>query len=110
LAVLFVIVSISPVPKTPVPVSNFQLPSIAEPEPPVKSSLHVVVNPAGAPGTVFGCTTACRAACVAAGTAAFAVAPANPTAAVTIVMATRCRSRIVGLMDMLTPTSVWGLD
>ena len=51
-AVLVVIVSISPVPKTPVPVSYFQVPVFSPvPAAPVKSSLHVVVKPDGAAGT-----------------------------------------------------------
>ena len=57
---LFVIVSISPVPKLePGPVSYFHVP-VFRPVPavPVKSSLHVVVKPAGGPGTAFGLTAA----------------------------------------------------
>jgi hypothetical protein len=54
--VLLVIVSISPVPKLlPGPVSYFQVPVFRPvPPAPVKSSLQVVVKPAGGAGTAAG--------------------------------------------------------
>src|SRR6266566_4877119 len=58
LAVEFVIVSISPVPKTPVPVSCTQVPDGALPAAPLKSSLKTVVQPAGGAGTALGAATA----------------------------------------------------
>src|SRR5256885_2476369 len=61
LAVLLVIVSISPVPK-PVPVSYFQVPVLRPvPAAPLKSSLQVVVKPAGAAGTAAGLSAAAPA-------------------------------------------------
>src|SRR5258708_23207104 len=54
LAVEFVIVSISPVPKTPVPVSWIQVPDGALPAPPLKSSLKTVVKPASGAGPADG--------------------------------------------------------
>jgi hypothetical protein len=78
LAVLLVIVSISPVPNVlPAPVSYFQFESMPVPEAPLKSSLQVVVKPAGGAGTVSGDTAA---ACAAAGRTAAALPPAPVTA------------------------------
>src|ERR1700678_4080492 len=55
LLVEFVIVSISPVPKLePAPVSYIHCGSIPDPAAPLKSSLKVVDQPEGAPGTVSG--------------------------------------------------------
>src|SRR3954468_11427298 len=56
LAVLLVIVSISPVPKLlPGPVSYFQVPVLTPvPDAPVKSSAHVWVKPAGGAGSAAG--------------------------------------------------------
>jgi len=78
LEVLLVIVSISPVPKLlPGPVSYFQsAPLTPVPAAPLKSSLQVVVKPAGGPGT------ACGAAAGVAGAAAGVAAPPVPVAAV----------------------------
>src|SRR5579875_2114350 len=67
LLVEFVIVSISPVPKfEPGPVSYIHWESIPEPEEPLKSSLNVVVQPDGGPGTVAGAARVAAAACCAA--------------------------------------------
>jgi hypothetical protein len=56
-------VSISPVPKLdPGPVSYFQLPDGALPAVPLKSSLKVVVQPAGGAGTALGDAVARAAA------------------------------------------------
>src|SRR5580698_4333756 len=59
LLVELVMVSISPVPKVePAPVSYIHWESAPEPEEPVKSSLKIVDQPDGAPGTVCGAALA----------------------------------------------------
>src|SRR5580698_6503191 len=59
LLVELVMVSISPVPKVePAPVSYIHWESAPEPEEPVKSSLKIVDQPDGAPGTVCGAAPA----------------------------------------------------
>src|SRR5580698_10020939 len=75
LLVEFVMVSISPVPKLePAPVSYIHCESMPEPEEPLKSSLKVVVQPDGAPGTVCGAALAVDRAAGAAGPAGVAEA------------------------------------
>src|ERR1700677_290908 len=63
LLVEFVMVSISPVPKVePAPVSYIHWESAPEPEAPLKSSLKIVDQPEGGPGTVWGAARARSAA------------------------------------------------
>src|SRR6185312_13096565 len=71
LAVLLVIVSISPVPKLlPGPVSYFQVPVLTPvPDAPVKSSAHVWVKPAGGAGSAAAAAVLVSAACAATVTA-----------------------------------------
>src|SRR5271154_3247967 len=63
LLVEFVMVSISPVPKLdPGPVSYIHWESMPEPEAPLKSSLKIVDQPEGGPGTAWGAASAPGAA------------------------------------------------
>src|SRR5882757_6781180 len=82
LAVELVIVSISPVPKTPVPVSCTHCPDGALPAAPAKSSLKTVVKPAGGAGTADGVTAAL--AVLVPMVRAAVIAPAAVTVATTV--------------------------
>jgi hypothetical protein len=85
-------VSISPVPKLePGPVSYSHWESTPEPEAPVKSSLKIVDQPEGAPGTVCGAAAAVAAAAVAAAAAPAGSAGAAEAAGCATVSSARTR-------------------